>query len=97
MTPSFYIIEVPTTDRKLWEVWGRLEKRAGVDVNPHMARHWFATELLKAGVDLRSVQELMGHASITTTQLYLHVDFEWLAGVLAEYAPLTRLIEGKTG
>ena len=67
-------------------VWARLRQRgqqAGLStpVHPHMLRHSFASHLLQSSGDLRAVQELLGHASITTTQVYTRLDFQHLAKV----------------
>jgi integrase/recombinase XerC len=72
-------------------VWLRLRQRsqqAGLTtpVHPHMLRHSFASHLLQSSGDLRAVQELLGHASITTTQVYTRLDFQHLAKVYADAA-----------
>ena len=72
-----------------WRVVQRSAKRAGLrgHVTPHTLRHSFATHLLEGGADLRVVQELLGHASITTTQLYTHLTGERIRQVYARAHP----------
>ncbi|HLS87300.1 MAG TPA: tyrosine recombinase XerC [Burkholderiales bacterium] len=68
---------------QVWKALGRWagRSRLGQVVHPHMLRHSFATHLLQSSQDLRAVQELLGHASISTTQVYTHLDFQALAKV----------------
>jgi integrase/recombinase XerD len=74
---------------RIWELVKRYAARAGLsdEVSPHTLRHCFATHLLAGGADLRQVQELLGHASIATTQIYTHVDSSRLKKVHRQFHP----------
>lgn len=67
----------------------RLAKEAGIvkKVSPHTFRHSFATHLVEGGADLRAVQEMLGHESITTTEIYTHLDMSYLKQVMTEFHP----------
>ena len=71
----------------IWKNYANLAIQAGLSTKLHTLRHTFATELLAGGADLRSVQELLGHAEITTTQIYTHVDAGRLRDSHRKYLP----------
>ncbi len=79
----------PLTRVGAWGIIKDAAKRAGITkrVTPHTLRHTFATHLLEGGADLRAVQEMLGHADLATTQLYTHIDRDYLRSVHRKYHP----------
>jgi integrase/recombinase XerD len=79
------------TRQRLHQLLKGLALKAGLDpakVSPHVLRHAFATHLVEGGADLRSVQTLLGHADIATTEIYTHVDKDRLRRVVEKTHPL---------
>lgn len=81
------------TTVRIWQILKRIARHAGLEVNvyPHLLRHSFATHLLGNGADLRIIQELLGHADVSTTQIYTHVDQQRLKAVHHRFHPRARL------
>ncbi|HLR32507.1 MAG TPA: tyrosine-type recombinase/integrase, partial [Fodinibius sp.] len=79
----------PLSRMSIWNIVNDAAERSGIKKNvyPHIFRHSFATHLLEGGADLRAVQEMLGHSSIITTEIYTHVDRSLLHQVHKEFHP----------
>jgi len=79
----------PLTRMSIWNIVNKYAEKANIKKNvyPHIFRHSFATHLLEGGADLRAVQEMLGHSSIMTTEIYTHIDRSMLHQVHKEFHP----------
>jgi integrase/recombinase XerD len=77
------------TTARIWQIVKKMARHSGLEKNiyPHLLRHSFATHLLSNGADLRIIQEMLGHADISTTQVYTHVDQQRLKAVHRQFHP----------
>jgi integrase/recombinase XerD len=91
--PSLVHKNAPMTRQRLFQLMKQLAVASKLDpkrLSPHVVRHAFATHLIEHGADLRSVQSMLGHADIATTQIYTHMANDRLTKTVVEHHPLSK-------